>query len=496
MTQARLYLEPHPDGRLKVPMRFLEKDGRALTAICEVQITAEKSRDTFIGKLPAYLQEEGRAVLEAYTVDYMRQRAEKASNPSGPRTATQLKDVDPWPEAVVGADVLNELGALVRRHVILEDVHADAIVLWVAHAHAHDLAYVSPILALASPDKRCGKTTTLTLLQTLVPRPLPAANVTAAGVFRAVEKLRPTLMIDEADTFLGENEGLRGVLNSGHVKTMANVVRIVGDDQDVGLFSTWAPKAIAMIGDLPATLADRAIVIRLRRKQGAERTASLRLDRLADYESYGRKVARWVHDAADLIQAADPVVPDGLNDRAADNWRPLLALADTAGGEWPVRARRAAVMMSGGEVDPSPGTTLLRDIHSIFAQHEAGWLATTSLLEVLTKMEDRPWPEWRRGQPLSPSSLSKLLRPYAITPKQSRTGSTVVRGYERADFEEAWARYTPATVAGATGLYRYTPSNPLHANSLAGNEMTESRSGVTGEAGSLADLFDEHEEAA
>jgi putative DNA primase/helicase len=349
---------------------------------------------------------------------------------------------------------------------------------------------VSPILALASPDKRCGKTTTLTLISALVPRPLPAANVTAAGVFRAVEKLRPTLLIDEADTFLGENEGLRGVLNSGHVRTMANVVRVVGDDQDVGLFSTFAPKVIAMIGELPATLTDRAIVIRLRRKQGGERTASLRLDRLADYDIYGRKVARWVHDAGDLIQAADPEVPDGLNDRAADNWRPLLALADTAGGEWPVRARRAALLMSGGEVDPSPGTTLLRDLHGLFTQRDTTSLATTDILDVLTKMEDRPWPEWRRGHPLTPSSLSKLLKPYAIAPKQMRTGAGVVRGYDRADFEEAWARYTPSAVTGASDVYRYAPSNPLHANPLPHNEMTEPCNGVTGGTGSLGNLFD------
>jgi hypothetical protein len=111
-------------------------------------------------------------------------------------------------------------------------------------------AAASPLLALTSPEKRCGKTTTLSLLTRLVPRPLLSSNISPAALFRIVEKYCPTLLIDEADSFLRDKEELRGILNSGHTRDAAYVVRTVGDDKEPCRFSTWAPKAVALIGRL------------------------------------------------------------------------------------------------------------------------------------------------------------------------------------------------------------------------------------------------------
>src|SRR5262249_20113727 len=151
-------------------------------------------------------------------------------------------------------------------------------------SHAHSATEVSPILGLSSPEKRCGKTTVLNVLSALVRRPLMASNLTPAGIFRAIERYHCTLLVDEADTFLGEREELVGILNSGHFRRAAVVVRCEGEQREPRTFSTWAPKAIALIGRLPATLHDRALVLPMRRRSPHERVERLRLDRLRELD--------------------------------------------------------------------------------------------------------------------------------------------------------------------------------------------------------------------
>src|SRR5262249_17680748 len=149
----------------------------------------------------------------------------------------------------------------------------------------------------------------------------------------------PTLIIDEADTFLAENEELRGILNSGHNRRNAFVVRSVGENFDPKQFSTWAPKAIAKIGKLPPTLYGRSIRLELQRKTADETVKPLRADRLEHLKPLLQKAARWAADNINALREADPELPKELHGRAADNWRPLIAIADRAGGEWPKRAR-------------------------------------------------------------------------------------------------------------------------------------------------------------
>ena len=213
----------------------------------------------------------------------------------------------PWPEPVDGGQLLLTLIAALRAYVILPEHAYLPVALWILHAHAHDAAAISPILAIISPEKRCGKTTLLSLLLELTPKALLAANITAAAVFRAIEVWRPTLLVDEADTFLAEREELRGVINSGHNRRTAVIIRVVEEngEQVPKKFSTWAPKAIAQIKDLPDTLQDRSVAIRLRRKLPGEKVARFRADRtqhLTDINRQarvGRKTtstpcARWM----------------------------------------------------------------------------------------------------------------------------------------------------------------------------------------------------------
>lgn len=157
-------------------------------------------------------------------------------------------ETEPWPEAVDGGELLAKLAATCRRYIVLPE-HADvALALWIVFTHCVDAVSVAPILALTSPEKRCGKSTVLALLRRLVQRAMAAANISAAALFRAVEAWAPTLLIDEADTFMGATEELRGILNSGHTRDSAFVIRTVGDDHEPRRFSTWGAKAIALIG--------------------------------------------------------------------------------------------------------------------------------------------------------------------------------------------------------------------------------------------------------
>ena len=279
---------------------------------------------------------------------------------TGPGRGLLFADPAPWPEAVDGAALLDALAHTYRRFVSLPDGGAEALALWVVFTYALEAFDVAPILALCSPLKRCGKTTTEEVTTALAKRPLAAANVTVAALYRTVEQFAPTLIVDEADTFLLTNLALRGILNSGHTRATAFVVRTAGHEPR--LFSTWGARMIALIGRLPATLEDRAIVLPMRRRAPGEAVDRMRRDGLLRQgDPLRRRTARWVADHLPALRAADPAVPAELDDRQADNWRPLLAIADEAGGAWPDLARDRRPHASPG---PSPKRTPRRPCNS------------------------------------------------------------------------------------------------------------------------------------
>jgi putative DNA primase/helicase len=216
----------------------------------------------------------------------------------GQGRAINLPEPQPWPSQVHGAVLLSALVKAISRYMIMEPGAAECVALWAVHAHALDAFGITPRLSITSPRPQCGKTTLLDILQRLVVRPLLAGNVSAASVFRVVEVARPTLLVDEADTFLPGNDELRGVLNSGH-RRGGNVIRVVGEAMDVRAFSTFAPAAIAMIGHLPGTLADRSVAITLKRKRADEPVESFRYDRTEELDQLARMCARW--DDTELI---------------------------------------------------------------------------------------------------------------------------------------------------------------------------------------------------
>lgn len=353
---------------------------------------------------------------------------------------------EPWEWAVSGAELLEEIVAVLRRFVVLPPHATEAVALWIIHAHALAAFNISPLLAIISATKRAGKTLLLETVSLLVPRCLFASSITPAALFRAVEKFTPTLTIDEADTFLRENDELRGILNASHRKASAFVVRTVGDEHEPALFLTWCPKAIALIGKLPGTLEDRSILISMKRKAPGERVERFQADRVAaEFATLKRKAARWAADNLDVLRKADPEIPSALNDRASDNWRPLLAVADLAGQEWRALARKACVALA-DEVDEAENSALIQlldDLRELFETREVDRLASSDIAETFGAMEERPWSEWRRGKPITQRQLAKLLAPLGIAPRTIRTGDNTPKGYLLEQFTDPFSRYLP-----------------------------------------------------
>jgi putative DNA primase/helicase len=401
-------------------------------------------------------------------------------------------DPEPWPEPVDGVTLLNELASVAGAYVVLPEGAADALALWIVHTYAVGAASISPRLCLTSPEKGCGKTTALDVLNALTFRPLPASNISPAAVYRTVEKYRPTLLIDEADTFVRDNPELRGILNSGHARN-GNVVRCVGDNFDPHPFPTFSAVAIALIGELPSTLADRAIHVKLRRRLPSESIGRLRQDRLFAFEPLRRQAARWVSDNADALGASDPAVPEELFNRAADNWRALLAIADAVGGEWPARARRAALLLSAGrdEGATTPRIQLLADLRELFREREADRLTSAALTDALAQREERPWPEWNDGRPITPRQLAKLLAPFGIHPKTIRFGEETAKGYDTAQFADAFARYLPAESVTPSQSSKGGPfsglADPSHAPSQPRTHPSQTGPVTDGVAGAVTD---------
>lgn len=318
--------------------------------------------------------------------------------------------------------------------------------LWALFTHCIDCFDIAPILGITSPEKRCGKTRVLNWLNRIVRRPLLASNVTSAVIYRVAQDYSPTLLIDEADTFLNDNKELGGVINSGHTRESAYVLRndAVGNNWNPKKFSTWGARAIAKIGAFNPTLADRAIELKMRRRLPNEQIEKLRRNELDSLRPIASRCARFAVDNTDLLKNVHPLIPDSLHDRAADNWEPLLAIAELANDEWRQKAIAAAITISGiGDmVSESITTKLLSDIRVIFDDKKATRIFSCHLLDSLYRMPDSPWSAFNKGKPLTGHQLAGMMRDFEVTANQTvRIGESTQKGYKLEDFQDAFSRY-------------------------------------------------------
>lgn len=410
----------------------------------------ERSRENEAEKLSIRV-----SVLDS---EIMKLRLLKEKADKNASDACGFEEVMPWEESVDGALLFAELVSVFKTYLSLQAYQAETLALWAIFSHCIDAGNIAPKLLIYSPEKRCGKTTLLDVLMNLVWKALPASNISPAATFRAIESIGGTIMIDEADTFIKDNPELQGIINSGHRKSLAYTLRCEGNDFTPKKFSTWAPTVIAMIGKPKDTILDRSILIEMKRKRPDEDVKRfIHHKQEAGLHILARKICRWADDHFDALSAADPLIPGGLHDRAADNWRPLLAIADQMGEEIAKKARIAAKSLSTQEEDEdhaSASNILLSDIRDYFETNSQDGIqeatgehkvTTQDLLIYLHGLEERPWPEWNRGKPITPRQIARLLRPFGIASKKIRIGYKTNQGYTHAQFIDAFARYLSGT---------------------------------------------------
>lgn len=346
--------------------------------------------------------------------------------------------------------VLDDVEAFLDRFVAFPSEAARvAVTLWAAHTHAVEAFDSTPRLALLSPEPGSGKSRTLEVLDLIVPEPMHVLSASSPAIFRSIgTNPRPTLLFDEVDAIFGrsgrgeDNEDLRGLLNAGH-RRGATIPRCVGPTQDVRRFDVYAAAALAGLGDLPDTLMTRSIVVRMRRRLSTETVEPFRV-RL--HEPPGHELRKRLRAAvaahADALSTSYPVMPAGIEDRPADVWEPLLAVADVADGGWGGRARAACQALAGESVSraASLGVRLLADLREVFGNDDR--LSTATILDRLHGMEEAPWSDLR-GRPLDARGLARMLGDYGIASATVRIGDKTPKGYRREDLHDTWQRYTP-----------------------------------------------------
>jgi putative DNA primase/helicase len=352
-------------------------------------------------------------------------------------------EVEPAENPVDGAGLLSAIKMELLKYVILPGGVAESIAAWIVLTYCPDAFRILPLLGIVSPVKRCGKTTLLEILQGLTNKGLTASNISPAAVFRTIEKYLPTLLVDEADTFLKDSDELRGVLNSGHTRSGAYVIRVEGENHEPVKFSTWGPKAVAMIGTLPDTLQDRSVVVSLRRKAPGETVSRIDVDFTIECNELRQACRRWADDNMVNLREIKPNIPTTNNDRLTDNWMPLLAIADVAGGDWPELMRKSMLGMFDG-TDDSIGPKLLYDIQDIFRSHPVERIFSDDLVEALKDKKESPWCDWNRGKGLTQNGLARQLKPFDIYSKTMRIGENRRKGYELSSFNDAFKRYIPS----------------------------------------------------
>jgi Protein of unknown function (DUF3631) len=365
----------------------------------------------------------------------------------------EIAEMDRRREQIDGAALLFEVSEFLGRFIAYPSEHAQiGYTLWIAHAHMMDAWDSTPRLAFLSPEPGSGKTRALEISELLVPNALQNVNMTSAYLFRRIgaEIGLPTLLIDEVDAlFSGKSqnmEEIRGLLNAGHRRgAMVGRCVIHGKTVTTEESPAFCAVALAGLGWLPDTLMSRSIIIRMRRRAPQEKIEPFRRrDELVRGEALRDRLSKWAAPLIDEIKRARPELPAGVEDRAADCWEPLLAIADAAGGnKWPDIARRAAVELvtAARDANPSLGILLLEHCRTAF-----GDLDRLPSEQLLLRLHDLPESPWRnmKGKPLDDRGLAVRLKRYEIKPKVIRFGQSTARGYLRADFEDVWPRYLAA----------------------------------------------------
>jgi hypothetical protein len=418
---------------------------------------------------------------------------EAAAPDAPPAPAAHAADAPP-PEPADVVDLsalLDETATYFRRFVVVDDHQAATLALWTGHTYTFQAVDITPYLSITSATKRAGKSLLRECISRVVLAPWKTSRVSPAALLRKVDKLRPTLLLDEVDQAMKARggdftEALVALLNAGFEKEgVASLCQ--GDAHAVVDFHVYCPKALCGIGALPDTVMDRSIVIRLRRRMRTERTERGRLLAVrAAGTPLQRRWGTWGPQALLRLTGAVPALPAALDDRQQDCWESLLAIADLAGGDWPARARAAAVALSVNREDEDHAVQLLHDMRGVMeaaavrdprgASYDV--IASTALLAQLNKLVESPWPTWTRGGEMSAHAMAAMLRGFELRSRKHRIGEATKRGYTRHELQEVFSRYLPTPLETPEQAVRAEQTNSDGGGSVPLRDFVPLRSGT------------------
>jgi len=358
-------------------------------------------------------------------------------------------EVKPADDPVDAAQLFAEIEARILRHVVMSKDFAFVAALWIGQTWIHEHATYSPILAITSAERDSGKSTLMGIIRFLVRRSLLSVGISAAALYRSIEKWSPTFVLDECDELFADNPDLLRVVNSGWTRGQG-VVRCDPETNEPTVFSTFCPKAIAGKGKkMPDTMTSRTIFIEMKRRLKGEKIDHFRHLDDPGFQRMRSQLTRWAQDCGETLGAALPSQPEGFINRTASNWTLLFAIADSLGKEAGARARGVAQQIAGVTEMTSAGVMLLQDIKAMFDSSTLGrdmpegpYLPTKLIIERLTADPEKPWAEWgKRGKPITDKGIADLLKEYRIVSQTVGPRDARSKGYRRADFEDAWGRY-------------------------------------------------------
>lgn len=400
-----------------------------LAGFTRLQYAQQIAREAKKYKTPVRLLEKA---VEAVRVE---QEAEKLLEPHW--------EVTPADNPVDAAKLFAAIEARILHHVAMPQHLAFVVALWIGQSWIHEHATYSPILFVTSAERDSGKSTLMGIIGFMVRRSLLSVGISAAALYRSIEKWHPSFVIDEADDAFVDNPDLRQVINSGWTRGQG-VVKCDPDTNEPRKFSTFCPKAIASKGKkAPDTILSRAIFITQKRRTRGETVAHFSHiddDGLARFRS---QLARWAEDNGEILGHARPAMPDGFMNRTASNWQLLFAIADSLGEGAGHRVRAAAQQIVGMTDLTSAGVELLQDIKTMFDRSALEYLTSKTIVADLTADPEKRWAEWSRGRPITEKGLAGLLREYRIVSKAVGPKDQRAKGYQKVDFADAWERYLP-----------------------------------------------------
>jgi hypothetical protein len=437
----------------------------SLAGMTPLQYAQQLGREAKKYRTPVKLLEKA---VEAARVE---QEAEKLLEPHW--------EVAPADDPVDATQLFAEIEARILQHVVMPKDLAFVVALWVGQSWIHQHGTYSPILGVTSAERDSGKSTLMGVVAFLVRRSLLSVGISAAALYRSIEKWNPTFVVDEADDAFVDNPDLRQVINSGWTRGQG-VMRCDPDTNEPRRFSTFCPKAIALKGKkMPDTMLSRTIFVEMKRRLRSEKVDHFRHLDDAGFARMRSQLARWAQDSGEALGLAQPAQPEGFMNRTASNWQLMFAIADSLGhGE---RARAAAQYIAGATDMTSAGVALLRDIRAMFDASTLDYLTSKTIIERLTEDPEKPWAEWSRGRPISEKGVAHLLHEYCIVSRTVGPRGAEAKGYRKADFKDAWERYLAE--AEKAGEPAGVPAQPSKRRSPSGDYILAENSAV--EAGDV-----------